>query len=397
MKRVLFVDGQPRVLESLKRMLHPLRHEWAMEFAASGSEALWRLSESNYDVLVTGIDMPEIDGVALLSDAIRICPQTVRIILCGGDDPDAILPSVSLAHQYLIKPCDAHTIQATVEKALALRSILDVPSLAALIGRMKSLPSPPAIYYRLMHAVLNENISSSELGSIIAQDLGMTAKVLQLVNSPLFAPSRAIASPEQAVIYLGIEMVRALAITESVFSQFGTRNHPGFSPEELRDHSFQVATLARRIAKERRLAPQFVDDVYLGGLMHDIGKLVLGSNFPSQYREVVRYFGDAAALRETERRLFGTTHAEVGAYLLWLWGMPASVAGIVAQHHPADEDNGATEPAAIVHLADRMIRGGESAPDRDFLLRIGLPASLLELPEWGGLRLIRSPLNQALA
>jgi len=397
MKRVLFVDGQPRVLESLKRMLHPLRHEWAMEFAASGSEALWRLSESNYDVLVTGIDMPEIDGVALLSEAIRICPQTVRIILCGGDDPDAILPSVSLAHQYLIKPCDAHTIQATVEKALALRSILDVPSLAALIGRMKSLPSPPAIYYRLMHAVLNENISSSELGSIIAQDLGMTAKVLQLVNSPLFAPSRAIASPEQAVIYLGIEMVRALAITESVFSQFGTRNHPGFSPEELRDHSFQVATLARRIAKERRLAPQFVDDVYLGGLMHDIGKLVLGSNFPSQYREVVRYFGDAAALRETERRLFGTTHAEVGAYLLWLWGMPASVAGIVAQHHPADEDNGATEPAAIVHLADRMIRGGESAPDRDFLLRIGLPASLLELPEWGGLRLIRSPLNQALA
>jgi len=397
MKRVLFVDGQPRVLESLKRMLHPLRHEWAMEFAASGSEALWRLSESNYDVLVTGIDMPEIDGVALLSEAIRICPQTVRIILCGGDDPDAILPSVSLAHQYLIKPCDAHTIQATVEKALALRSILDVPSLVCLIGRMKSLPSPPTIYYRLMHAVLNENISSSELGSIIAQDLGMTTKVLQLVNSPLFAPSRAIASPEQAVIYLGIEMVRALAITESVFRQFGTRNHPGFSPEELRDHSFQVATLARRIAKERRLAPQFVDDIYLGGLMHDIGKLVLGSNFPSQYREVVRYFGDAAALRETERRLFGTTHAEVGAYLLWLWGMPASVAGIVAQHHPADEDNGATEPAAIVHLADRMIRGGESAPDRDFLLRIGLPASLLELPEWGGLRLIRSPLNQALA
>jgi putative nucleotidyltransferase with HDIG domain len=303
---------------------------------------------------------------------------------------------VSLAHQYLVKPCDAHTIQATVEKALALRRILDLPSLAGLIGRMKSLPSPPAIYYRLMHAVLNENIAVAELGSIIAQDLAMTAKVLQLVNSPLFAPSRVIATPEQAVIYLGIEMVRALAITESIFCQFGTRNHPGFSPEELRDHSFQVATLARKIAKERRLAPQFVDDVYLGGLMHDIGKLVLGSNFPGEYREVVRYFGDSEALRETERRLFGTTHAEVGAYLLWLWGMPASVAGIVAQHHPAVEDTGATEPAAIVNLADRMIRGGESAPDRDFLLRIGLPASLLELPDWGQ-RLGRSPLNQALA
>jgi putative nucleotidyltransferase with HDIG domain len=396
MKRVLFVDGAVRVLDGLQRMLRPLRHEWAMEFAAGGREALDRLSESNYDVLVTGIDMPEIDGLALLSEAIRICPQTVRIVLCGGDDPDAILRSVSLAHQYLVKPCDAHAIQGTVEKALALRSILDVPSLSGLIGRMKSLPSPPAIYYRLMHAVLNEKISASELGSIIAQDLGMTAKILQLVNSPLFAPSRVIVTPEQAVIYLGLDMVRALAITESIFCQFGMRNHPGFSPEELRDHSFQVATLARRIARERRLAPQFVDDIYLGGLMHDIGKLVLGSNFPGEYREVVRYFGDSEALRETERRLFGTTHAEVGAYLLWLWGMPASVAGIVAQHHPAVEDTGATEPAAIVNLADRMIRGGESAPDRDFLLRIGLPASLLELPDWGQ-RLGRSPLNQALA
>jgi putative nucleotidyltransferase with HDIG domain len=396
MKRVLFVDGAVRALEGLKRMLRPLRHEWVMEFAAGGREALRHLTESNYDVLVTSIDIPEIDGAALLSEAIRICPQTVRIVLCGEDGPDAILRSVSLAHQYLVKPCDAHTIQATVEKALALRRILDLPSLAGLIGRMKSLPSPPAIYYRLMHAVLNENIAVAELGSIIAQDLAMTAKVLQLVNSPLFAPSRVIATPEQAVIYLGIEMVRALAITESIFCQFGTRNHPGFSPEELRDHSFQVATLARKIAKERRLAPQFVDDVYLGGLMHDIGKLVLGSNFPGEYREVVRCFGDSEALRETERRLFGTTHAEVGAYLLWLWGMPASVAGIVAQHHPAIEDTGATEPAAIVHLADRIIRGGESAPDGDFLLRIGLPASLLELPDWGQ-RLGRSPLNRALA
>jgi len=397
MKRVLFVDAAPRVLEGLKRMLHPLRSEWEMDFADGGPEALWRLSQLKYDVLITSIQMPEVDGIALLSEAIRICPQTVRIILCGEDDVDVLMRSVSLAHQYLVKPCDAHTLQATVEKALALRCILDAPSLAALIGRMKSLPSPPAVYYRLMQAVLSQSVSASELGSIIAHDLSMTAKVLQLVNSPLFAPARVIATPEQAVIYLGIETVRALAIYESIFCQFGSRNHPGFSLEELRDHSFQVATLARRIAKAQRLAPQFVDDIYLGGLMHDVGKLVLGSNFPGEYREVVRYFGDSAAIRETEQRLFGTTHGEVGAYLLWLWGMPASVAGIVAQHHPADEDAGATEPAAIVHLADRIIRGGESAPGRDFLASIGLPASLLERPEWGGLKLVRSPMNQVLA
>jgi len=398
MKRVLFVDDEPRVLDGLRRMLHPLRQEWEMEFADGGSEALMCLSSSHYDVLVTGVRMAGVDGTALLSQAIRISPDTVRIMLCGEADLNATLRSASLAHQYLVKPCDAPTLQATVEKALTLRSILDAPALASLIGRIKSLPSPPTIYYKLMNAVLSDTISASELGSIIAQDLGMTAKVLQFANSPLFASSRVIATPEQAVIYLGIDIVRALAITESVFCQFGSRNHPGFSPEELRDHSFQVATLARRIAKERRLAPQFINDIYLGGLMHDIGKLVLGSNFPSEYREVVRCFGDPQALRETELRLFGATHAEVGAYLLWLWGVPASIAGIVAQHHPADDDpQGATTPAAIVHLADRIVRGGESAPDSECLASIGLPPCLLELADCDGGQMGRSPVNQLLA
>jgi HD-like signal output (HDOD) protein len=118
--------------------------------------------------------------------------------------------------------------------------------------------------------------------------------------------------------------------------------------------------------------------------MHDIGKLILGCNFPAEYREVVRHFGDSEALRESEKRLFGTTHAEVGAYLLWLWGVPASIAEIVAQHHPAEPDAGEfTQPAAIVHLADRIVRGGESAPNSEYLANIGLPASLLALPEWG--------------
>jgi len=214
MKRVLFVDDEPRVLEGLKRMLRPLREEWTMEFARGGREALRHLSESHYHVLVTEMRMPDIDGIALLQEAIRISPQTVRIALSAGADLDLTLRSASLAHQYLVKPCDVHTMQATVEKALTLQSILDDPSLTGLIGRVKSLPSPPAIYYQLMDAVRCDAISAGDLGLIIAQDLGMTAKVLQLANSPLFAPNRVIGSPEQAVIYLGVDTVRALAISE---------------------------------------------------------------------------------------------------------------------------------------------------------------------------------------
>jgi len=380
MKQVLLVDDDPRVAQNLKRLLHPLRQDWVMEFVSSGNEALCRLAETRYDILVTCVQAAEIDGIALLSYALRISPQTVRIALCGVEDQNAIAQFAALAHQYLARPCDAHTLQAAIERALTLRNILDAPLLVSLIGRLKSLPSPPSIYYRLMRAVLSDRTSTAELGSIVAEDLGMTAKVLQFANSPIFAPSRAIATPEHAVAYLGMNTVRALAIAESVFSQFGARNHPGFSPEELREHSFQVATMARRIARERRFAPQFVSDIYLGGLMHDVGKLVLGTNFPREYREVVRHFGEPEALRETERQLFGATHAEVGAYLLWLWGVPASVAGIVAQHHPDEVD--ASAPAAMVHLADRIVRGGKSAPDNEYLARIGLPPDLLQFPEF---------------
>lgn len=383
MKRVLFVDDEQHVLEGLKRMLHPLRKEWTMEFAANGREALERLSEAAYDVLVTDVRMPEINGIELLTEVIRLYPQIVRIVLSGTADQEMTLRSISLAHQYLMKPCDANTMRGTLENAFTLRNILDDSALTRLIGRIKSLPSAPTIYVQLMKALESEDVSASEVGAIIAQDLAMTAKILQLVNSPLFGSSRVIAGPQEAVVYLGIDIVRSLALSECMFSQFGPANHPGFSPEELRDHSFRVATLARQIAKARSFPARVVADIFLGGLMHDIGKLVLGSNFPEKYKEVVACFSDSRAVLETEHRLFGTTHAEVGGYLLWLWGVPGRVTEIVSRHHLGDHPDPTCtmEPATAVQLADRMIRGDESAPDPEYLAALGLPSSLLEFPE----------------
>src|SRR5579883_2500600 len=315
MKRVLFVDDEAQVRDGLKRMLHRLRKEWTMEFATNGREALRLLGQSEFDVLVTDVRMPEMDGIALLSEATRLFPQTVRIVLSGTADQELTLRSVSLAHQYLMKPCDAQMLQETLDKAFALRNLLDQPALTRLIGSIKSLPSAPTVYLKLMDALRSDDVSAAEIGSIIAEDLGMAAKVLQLVNSPLFGSRRAISTPEEATVYIGVETVRALVLAEGVFSKFGPANHPGFSPEQLREHSVRVAVLARRLATSWGLAPSVVGDVFVGGLLHDIGKLVLGSNYPREYQEVTACFDDSEALREVERRLFGTSHAEVGGYL----------------------------------------------------------------------------------
>jgi putative nucleotidyltransferase with HDIG domain len=357
LKRVLFVDDEPKVLDGYKRMLHPLRKEWVMVFATSGRDALKLLSENAYDVLVTDIRMPGVGGIELLTEAIRQFPQVVRIVLSGTADHEMTLHSATLAHQYLMKPCDAETLLSTLKNALAQRNILDDPSLAALIGRIKSLPSLPTVHLKLMQALQSQDTSPAMLGDIITQDLGMSAKVLQWANSPLFGSMRHIASPKHAVVYMGVETVKAMAFTESVFTQFDARNSPAFPVEELRSHSVRVATRAREIARTRGLAQTVIDDVFLGGLMHDIGKLVLGSNFPCQYREVVECSQEPEAAREKERHLFNTTHAEVGGYLLWLWGLPKTVTEIVVRHHTAGpETTEVQDPAGVVSLADGLVR-----------------------------------------
>jgi YesN/AraC family two-component response regulator len=120
MKRALFVDDEPKVLEGLKRMLYPLRNEWQTVFACNGRDALQLLSESDYDVLVTDIRMPGMSGIELLQEVVEQFPQVVRLVLSGTADRALALRSVALAHQYLIKPCDPAMLRATLEQAFLL-------------------------------------------------------------------------------------------------------------------------------------------------------------------------------------------------------------------------------------------------------------------------------------
>ncbi len=384
MKRILFVDDEPRVLEGMKRMLYPYRNDWDMVFVSSGAEALQQLSQSHFDVLITDMRMPGMNGIELLSQVVDRFPQVVRMVLSGTADTEITLSSVTLAHQYLSKPCDAKTLRATVERALNLRVMLNDPGLKQLVSRTHSLPSIPSVYTRLMKAVQDPEVTPKEIGQIISQDLAMSAKVLQLVNSAFFGTQRRITNPTDAVIYLGTETVRALALTVSVFSQFDTQRVPRFSLQTLRDHSLSVAMLARRIAESLHLPKASVEDAFLGGLLHELGKLVLACNYPQQYEEVLqRVQQTGISVKQAELEVFGTTHAEVGAYLLWLWGLPDGVTEIVAGYdHPGVDQ--AQSPLVAVHVANALIddESGKGL-DLECLRSMGL---LDQLPEWKQLR-----------
>lgn len=380
LKRILFVDDEPKVLDGLRRMLHSMRDEWEMTFVESAGEALRILADTECDVLVTDIRMPEMSGLELLSQVVKRYPQVVRMVLSGTVDQEITLRSTAIAHQFLVKPCNPETLRATVEHALNNRLMLENPALKQLISRMPSLPSNPAVHLQLMDALRAPGTTDSEIGAIIARDIGMTAKVLQLANSEVFGKQRQITNPREAVAYLGTEVVRSLALTLSVFSQFEGGRIGDFSIEELHEHGLAVGSLARRMAQSLGLPQTHADDCFVGGVLHDLGKLVLASNYPNYYGTALMEARQRQLpLTQLETDTLGTTHPEVGAYLLWLWGIPDCVTEIVALHHTPPVHAGPhSHRVALVHTADALVNRRIEDVNRESLAALGLAGKLSE-------------------
>jgi len=355
MKRILFVDDDPLVLDGLRRVFHPHTTEWQTSFADSGPQALEAMARCPFDAIITDLRMPGMDGNELLAEVRERHPQTVRIILSGQADRELTLKSTRNAHQYLSKPCDAATLKATIARASALRDVLHEPSLQALVGRARSLPSVPALYQDLMREFESPESSVNNLAGIIARDTAMTTKILQLANSAFFGASCRILNPKDAVLYLGFDTIKALTLTVKVFARFSSAGSC-FSVDALARHSVVTAAIARKIAKAVGLSVGEMEDSFLAGLLHDVGKLVLVDALPGKYAEVLRLAeAEGTSVLEAERKVFGTTHQEVGAYLLWLWGLPDPAVEAVAYHHCPNRCPGArVSPLTAVHIADAV-------------------------------------------
>jgi HD-like signal output (HDOD) protein/ActR/RegA family two-component response regulator len=392
-KRVLFVDDDQNVLDGIKRTLHGMRSEWQMAFSASGEEALKKLEQSEFDVIVTDMRMPGMNGSELLTEVLQRYPGMVRIVLSGTVEHDLVLRSATTAHQYLVKPCDAATLRATLDTALRIREILISPKLRSLVSRVTSLPSLPSVHAKLVESLENPEITSREMGEIIAQDVGMTAKLLQLANSAFFGLYRYVASPSEAAIYLGLDTIRALTLSTGVFSVFHQSGAVGPFIAQLQRHSIKVGMVAHIIAKRESLPKKICDSSLIGGLLHDVGKLVLAANCPKEYDEVMAVARkEGVTCHERERQVFGATHAEIGAYLLWLWGLPDEMCKAVAFHHrPAECSETSFTAAAAIHVADALEHEVEGAPDPVCRVEIDMTylntiALVDHVPEWRRLR-----------
>lgn len=375
MLSLLFVDDEPNVLAGLRRMLRSQRRQWEMNFCDSGESALQWLASHRADAIVSDMRMPGMDGAELLSRVRETYPDTIRIVLSGHSDQEMTLRSIGPAHQYLSKPCDPEQLKAKISSTLDLHQRIRSAEVRRAVESTDSLPILPAVYTELV-AEMNDPAGSIEsAGRIISQDLGMSAKVLQLINSSFFGLPVRVTDVPHAVSLLGLEVIRPLVLSTATFSQFEKRELGGLSLAKLTAHSTRVAMLASKVAEYQlpQISANALGDVVLAGLMHDVGRLLLAGARPEEYEQIVHASGsDPTLVVQREQDLFGVTHAEVGGYLLQLWGLPTELVEAVAMHHtPASSHSDAFGPLAAVHTAEALT-DGEVELDETYLERVGL-------------------------
>ena len=256
MKSILFVDDEPNVLEGLQRMLFSLQREWTMAFASSGAEALELLEHRHFDVVISDMRMPGMDGCQLLAEIKIRRPDTLRFVLSGQSETEVVYRSVGEAHQFLSKPCKPKVLKECVDRAFALRELLTSDSLKAVVSQIRDLPPVPQLYAKLCETLKSPECSIADVGRVIETDPAMTAKILQVTNSAFFGLRRVVGTAVQAASLLGLNTIKGLVLATGLFAPMqGTRLPRGFSIDALWKHSIIVGVRAQAICQSEG-APQ---------------------------------------------------------------------------------------------------------------------------------------------
>ncbi|HVY26275.1 MAG TPA: HDOD domain-containing protein [Polyangiaceae bacterium] len=390
-RRILFVDDDELILRSVERVLRRPASErgWELCFATSGAAALDEMTRSPVEVLLADASMDQMSGATLLRKVQERDPSVVRILLSGHTGLDVLRMALPHAHQFLPKPCDGELLRCTLESACGLRSLLARAEMRQLVGSSNELPSAPRTFIELSNALANPHTSARTVSEIIERDIAISARVLQLVSSAFYGLPRAVTSIGGAVAYLGVEVIKAIVLSVEVSRMFPlTQGIPDFSVEALQQRGLRATQLAKRLLGHEPGG----DVLVVAGLLQDAGQLVLASRAASRFGIALSTASTRKLpLYEVELDMFGATHAEIGGYLLGLWGLPPRVVGAVAHHlEPQRAGSRVFDAAAALYAANLLVENPdvpalEQVPpktialDLTFLRMVGVAH---QLDEW---------------
>jgi HD-like signal output (HDOD) protein len=379
MKKILFVEDDALMRDVYRALLDG--EPWEVTTASDGAEALTLMAQRSFDVVASDMRMEGMNGIELLNEVIRLYPQTSRIIISGIADQSEAADALGATHQFLVKPVGFDALLAVLARIGHLDTFLKGEKLKTLAGRMRVLPSFPVLYLKIMKAIEEPDTSMQEIRGVIIEDPGLTAKILQVVNSAAMGLTNKVSDPLEAVQHLGLGTVRSLALSAHVFASYTASQKINFPVNALWAHLMTCATTARAIMVMEDADHVSAEAAYTAGMLHDIGKLMLADSLPDEFQNMLATAATRNAPFHTiEQETLGATHAGLAAYLLGLWGLPAPIVEAVAFHHtPENSSVLAFGPLTAVHVANALEHekdGDHPDLNKDYLAKIGMAKRL---------------------
>jgi HD-like signal output (HDOD) protein len=381
-KRILFVEDNLLLRQMYLMMMEGEDARWEVRVAADAREALRLMEQAPFEIVVSDLRMPGMNGIELMGVVRQLYPRSSRIIASGLNDQAEIARSLDSTHQFLAKPFEAKTLKATLSRLGRLDAYLKEEKLQALVGQMRVVPSFPSVYHEIMKELGREDPSIDLLAKIITQDPSMTAKLLQIANSAAGGRATKAADPFEAVQFVGLSSVRSLALSAHIFRTFEHLNLKEFSITALWDHTVRSGFIAQCVMQLEHSDPAETEEAHIAGMLHDLGKLMLADSMPERFQKSLALASEHRLTSEkAELEVFGADHAGVAGYLLSLWGLPVTMVEAVAFHHrPASSDHLKFGPLTAVHVADVLEHqlSTQSSPypppdfDRSYLDKVGV-------------------------
>lgn len=349
MINILFVDDDPDVLAGLRRVLRGWRDRWNMTFLADSRDAIDALSTSSFDVVVSDVRMPGIDGPSLLAEVRDHQPGAVRIVL-SGNTLGSSQRTFPVAHQFLSKPCDPARLEAAIDRSLTLRDRMASEELRELVVGMDTLPSPSTTVLALQSALASRPVDPDHVARLVSSDIAISTKVLQIANSAFFGLPRTLSDPTEAIHYLGALSLGELVLSSEVFRSFSGRSRSlDGEIERLQQCGMVRADLAVALAQRAGRSSTVARDIWVPAFLADIGLLLLIATTPHQPAS-----GWAPPELDDSLLVMAPT---IGAYLASMWGLPHYLVEGIALSNDRPALHGC-DAASFTWLARHLVPGG---------------------------------------
>lgn len=352
--RILFFDDDPNSQQALRKAFFAMHLDWEIIFSPTKEETLQLIETQSFDALICDVSKADPSVLDIFIAAYQRHPETLRFALTNPKNKERRIELAKYVHQCIAKPLDGRDLILALQKTISNGSLVESDDLKQLIGKVKCLPTLPKLYTKITEEIQSPYTSLERIGEMIEGDPAICAKVLQLVNSAFFGLKQNIANPSHAITFLGVEIIHDLVLTCDIFSQFDPRLIKNLGLTYLWDHTISVSGYARSITRAEQFSKSMIGYSCTAGLLHDIGKLILAQNFPVKYKNALyQATRKKCALVDIENEYFGASHAELGAYLLRRWGLPALVVAAVGYHHfPERHPTSDFSPTTAVHVAN---------------------------------------------